>query len=82
MVIARDKSMEGHVKDIVDAFSDCLLENGSSKTIQVFKSKSKDERKKERQQLKMQMKKARLLSAGLKTNVVNELLSAVISSRV
>lgn len=81
MIIAADKPINGHVADILKAFSKCLAKNDSHKAFKLFRSDTKTKRQKDRQAFKSQLKKAKLMTSHIKANVVNELLSAVLSSR-
>ena len=80
MILPADKSMNGHVAEIHKAFSECLVKNGRKETFQVIRSQTKTQRKRDRQELKQQLKKAKFDTSRLRGNVVNELLSAVMSS--
>jgi hypothetical protein len=80
MAVANDKTIDGHVTDIKEAFAKCLITNQSNKTFKLIRlAAHRNDRKKQRSKLTSTMKKTGRMTSQLKGNVVNELMAKVLS---
>lgn len=80
MNIAKDKSLDGFVETLRNAFVTCIANNNSNVSFRIVRlSKNLKQRKKYRADLTSRMKRTKCLTSCLRGNVVNELMRDVLS---